>query len=274
MATHRAFGQAEAALAPHTQLQAVEERGWRRGFANLLHKEFSLWWGTRKWLVHMLIWLVLLNGFVLLVALSDAMPPQQAAQEAIQVFFMIGAFATGIGVVTAAQGAIVAEKQLGTAAWLMSKPASRSAFVLTKFVAIAASFLGLAVLLPGVVFYVESLALFGQAPGPLQLLYGLGVTALHVLFYLGLTLLLGTLFSKRGPVTGIAMGFLFGGAILPNFLPQSVSLAFPWNLSRIAVGLVQGGEMPPTWPIPVAATVLWTMLFLVVALWRFGREEF
>jgi ABC-2 type transport system permease protein len=274
MATHSAFVPEGATLATQARLETVEERGWRRGFANLLYKEFSLWWGTRKWLVHLLIWLVLLNGFVLLATLSDATSSQQAAQESIEIFFMIGAFAAGIGIVTAAQGAIVAEKQLGTAAWIMSKPASRSAFLLTKLVAIALSFLGLAIALPGAIFYVESLALFGQAPGPALLLAGLGVAALHVLFYLALTLLLGTLFSTRGPVTGIAMGFLFSGLVLPNFLPQSVSLAFPWNLSRVAVGLVQGSELPSIWPIPVIATALWTVLFMAVALWRFAREEF
>jgi ABC-2 type transport system permease protein len=274
MITRSAFGQEGWALAAQERLQAVDERDWRRGFANLLRKEFSLWWCTRKWLVHLLIWLVLLNGFVLLVTLSESTPPQESYEEALQVFFMIGAFATGIGIVTAAQGAIVAEKQLGTAAWIMSKPASRSAFVLTKFIANALSFLCLAVAAPGAIFYVQSLALFGQAPDVARLLAGLGVAALHTLFYLGLTLLLGTLFSKRGPVTGIAMGALFSGAILPNFLPESITLAFPWNLARVAVGLTQGSEMPPIWPIPVIATALWTVLFLAVALWRFGREEF
>jgi hypothetical protein len=28
------------------------------------------------------------------------------------------------------------------------------------------------------------------------------------------------------------------------------------------------------WIIPVVATALWTVLFLGVALWQFGREEF
>ncbi len=33
-------------------------------------------------------------------------------------------------------------------------------------------------------------------------------------------------------------------------------------------------ELPTVWSIPVIATTLWTALFLGVALWRFGREEF
>ncbi|HEU5088799.1 MAG TPA: hypothetical protein VFT99_15195, partial [Roseiflexaceae bacterium] len=54
-----------------TGLQAVNERGWRRGFANLLRNENRMWWGTRKWLVHLLLWLVVLNGLILLIGLTD-----------------------------------------------------------------------------------------------------------------------------------------------------------------------------------------------------------
>ena len=229
---------------------------------------------TRKWLVHLLIWLVFLNGFVVVVALTDTETTVKIEQEAIEVFFMAGAFAAGIGIVTAAQGAVVAEKQLGTAAWIMSKPASRSAFVLSKLVANALSFLGLAVVLPSMVFYGQSLLLWGQAPDPWAFLAAVGVAAVHVLFYLALTLLLGTLFDTRGPLTGIAMGVLLSGLLLPNVLPEIVTMVLPWNLSRIAVGLTLGSAMPVIWPLPIVATALWTVAFVAVALWRFSREEF
>ena len=97
---------------------------------------------------------------------------------------------------------------------------------------------------------------------------------MHTLFYLALTLLLGTLFSTRGPISGIAMGVLFAGFLPPNLVPQAVQLVLPWTLKDSAVGLALGTPLPAVWIIPVIATVLWTALFLGVALWRFGREEF
>jgi ABC-2 type transport system permease protein len=97
---------------------------------------------------------------------------------------------------------------------------------------------------------------------------------LHLLFYLALTLMLGTLFSTRGPVAGIGLGFLFSGQIVPNFAPEWVTLIFPWKLSELAPALALGGTVPPVWPIPVIATAVWTVVFIGVALWRFGREEF
>ena len=45
-------------------LQPVVEHGWLSGFANLLRKENSLWWGTRKWWVQTLVWLVISNGMI------------------------------------------------------------------------------------------------------------------------------------------------------------------------------------------------------------------
>ena len=258
-------------------LQAVTEPGWRRGFANLLRNENRMWWGTRKWLVHLLLWLIVLNGLILLVGIPESREtnnPSAVFTTLIQVFFQVGALATAIGVVTTAQGAIVREKQLGTAAWILSKPVARSAFVLAKFVAYATGFVSLATLVPSAIFYGESLALTGHAPALAALLAGVGVTAVHTLFYLALTLLLGTLFDTRGPIAGIAMGVLFAGFLPPNLLPQAALLALPWTPRDSAVGLVLGNTLPSVWPIPVIATVLWTVLFISVALWRFGREEF
>jgi ABC-2 type transport system permease protein len=266
-----------ALSAANQGLQAVKEQGWRRGFANLLRNENRLWWGTRKWLVHLLLWLIVLNGLVLLVGLTDGQEvnnPVPIYDTLIQVFFQVGAFATTIGVVTTAQGAIVREKQLGTAAWLLSKPVSRSAFVLAKFVAYAVGFLSLAIVLPSAIFYGQSLFFAGRVPELAGFLAGVGIAALHTLFYLALTLLLGTLFNTRGPIGGIAMGVLFAGFLLPNVLPQAAVLAFPWMLKDLAVGLVLGSALPAVWPIPVVTTALWMALFIGVALWRFGHEEF
>ena len=255
-------------------LQSVTEHGWRRGFANLLSNENRQWWGTRKGLIHLLLWLIILNGLILLVGLTEGRETNNPApiyQTLIQVFFQVGALATAIGMVTTAQGAIVREKQLGTAAWVLSKPVSRSAFILAKFVACAIGFVSLA---PSAIFYGESLFLAGHAPELAVFLAGVGIMVIHTLFYLALTLLLGTLFNTRGPISGIAMGVLFVGFLPPNLLPQAVMLALPWTLKDSAVGLVLGSALPAVWIIPVVATALWIVLFLGVALWRFGREEF
>jgi energy-coupling factor transporter ATP-binding protein EcfA2 len=114
----------------------------------------------------------------------------------------------------------------------------------------------------------------GRTPDLTPFLTAVALMAVHTLCYLALTLLLGTLFDMRGTIAGLAMGVLFAGFLPPNLIPQAALLALPWTLSQSAVGLALGSALPPVWPIPIVATVLWTGLFLGVALWRFGREEF
>ncbi|HMQ34153.1 MAG TPA: ABC transporter permease subunit [Chloroflexaceae bacterium] len=259
------------------QLQSISGHGRLRGMGNMLANELRRWWGTRRWVVHLLLWIVLLNGLILLIGLtagSDPSETEPTLDQLIDAFLQVSAVASGIGIVTVAQGVIVGEKQRGTAAWLLAKPASRSAFVLARLVAYAASFGGLALLLPATLFYGEAIFLTGQAPSPVGLLTGVGVLAVHLLFYLALTLMLGAFFNGRGPVAGVGVGMVVAGFIAPMLLPQSVLLATPWPLRSLAPGLALGGELPAGWPIPLAASALWATIFVGAALWRFGREEF
>jgi ABC-2 type transport system permease protein len=243
----------------------------------MLANELRRWWRTRRWLVHMALWVILLNGLILLVGLTAGV---EAAEEGpifnqlVDAFLQVSAIATGIGMVTVAQGAIVGEKQRGTAAWVLAKPASRAAFVLARLAVYAVSFGALALLLPAAIFVGEVLFLAGQAPGLASLLAAEGVLFIHLLFYLGLTLMLGTLFNSRGPIAGIGVGMVVAGFVAPMLLPQTVLLATPWPLRSLAPGLALGGELPAVWPLPLVASALWAAIFVGVAVWRFGREEF
>jgi ABC-2 type transport system permease protein len=262
----------------NSTLSRVVERGWRRGFGNLFRNENNLRWGQRRWLAPAITWIAILNGFVLLVALANArdgsMSPAAIASDCAQVFVSIGALATGIGVVVGVQGSIVREKQLGTAAWVLSKPVSRRAFILAKFLSHGCSFPSLSLILPTVVYYAQSLILWRQLPAALPFWSAWLLVALHLLFYLALTLMLGTFYNARGPVSGVSLGFLFSGLILPNILPQWITLIFPWPFAELARALVAGKSIPSVWPIPVMATIIWTILFVLIALWRFEHEEF
>ncbi len=257
-------------------LQRVAPGRALRGFGNLLRNETRAWWGTRKWVVHVLIWIVLINGFAGLIAWAEAQDGEAATavySEAVQVFFIIGGIAAALGAVSTTQGAIVGEKQLGTAAWILSKPVSRSAFVLAKLLAHAGAFVVLAVGLPALVFCIQSLGAGWGLPPLAPFAGGLAVLTLHLLFYLALTVMLGTVLSSRGPIAGIGVGLIIAGLSLPNLLPQ-LSTFFPWRLPWTAGGLVLGEAVSLEAFVAIGVTAAWTVLFVVVALWRFAREEF
>jgi ABC-2 type transport system permease protein len=256
----------------------VSERGWRQGFNNLLGKENHAWWGTRKWLKQSLIWLAVVNGFLFimlwLVPLRD---PEQAAPlaEEVQMFVIVSGVFTTIGVITLAQSAIIGEKRAGTAEWIMSSPASRPAFILAKLLANALAIVAIMVILQGIVFYAQA-SLYEKSPlavGPLVAVMSL--QSLHLLYFLTLTLMLGTFFSSRGPVVGISIAILIGQDILAQFLAGPLpwfKLILPQEL-LVNAGLVASGEPMSSW-VPVFVMSAMSVVFVLAALWRFDREEF
>jgi len=260
-------------LAARKGLVPVHESARLGGFGNMFRKELGQWWGTRTWWVQTLIWVLILNGISTIVMLNP-FSPGEALQEVVQTFLPMSVGAVGIGTVIAAQGLIVGEKQLGTAAWVMSKPASRSAFILAKIVANAVGFWVTAIIIPSIIFMITVRML---VPEPLDLapfLAGVGLAALSQLFYLTLTIMLGAFYNSRGPIAGIGIGFVMTGLLLKGFIPMQVLIATPWPLPDVAGVLALGAELPSIWPVPIITTAFWIVVMTVVALWRFEREEF
>ena len=261
-------------LAARKGLVPVHERARMGGFGNMLRKELGQWWGTRTWWVQILIWVLILNGITTIVALTETGTPEAVLQEAVQTFLDIAVLAVGIGTIIVAQGAIVGEKQLGTAAWVMSKPASRSAFILAKTLAYAIGYGITAIIIPSAIFIITMRQLNPVQLALMPFIAGVALAALGQLFYLTLTLMLGTFFSSRGPIAGIGIVFIMTGLLLNGFIPFQVLIVTPWPLPDVAAGLALGTELPSVWPVPIIAVAVWIVVMTAVALWRFEREEF
>jgi ABC-2 type transport system permease protein len=266
-------------MAYSDMLQTADgSRTWR-GFGPLLGKENRAWWGTRRWLVQAVLWLVVVNGLLAMVlfALPRIMPADQApanttelVQNGLQAFFGAGGMALAIGVIVLAQDTVIGEKQAGTAEWVLSKPVSRFAFWLSKLAAHAIGALIILILLQGLVAYLQ-LSLFERLE-LLAFLGGLGILALHTLFYLVLTLLMGVLTDSRGLVLAVSLGTLLGGSLLVSFEP--LLYVTPWGLSNVAVAAAAGLALPAKLLLPIAVTAGWCLLFAALALWRIRRIEF
>jgi ABC-2 type transport system permease protein len=264
------------------QLQSVTAGGWRGGLGNLLRKEFGQWWHTNLWWIQLIIWLALLTGIATIIMVEATQAASQPATDqpvteqadAVQTFLLMGAAVIGIGVITTLQGAIVGEKQSGTAAWVMSKPASRQAFILSKAAAHSFGFGVTAIILPAAIFIAETQWLFHQPVTLGPFLVGLSLIALNMLFFLALTLMLGTVFDGRGPIAGIGIAVVLGGMFFKGMFPPVVVNLTPWLVGDIGAAIALDMPLPDNWIVPVVATVFWTIFFMVVALWRFSREDF
>jgi ABC-2 type transport system permease protein len=278
MATNTSAAQAAAISHP---LNATPEHRRLTGFFNLLRNENTLWWRTRRWLVNTITWVAILDGILVIMlgaSSGETLPPSfNLSAEGTIVFLTLTLIALAIGAVIIGQGAIIDEKQSGTAAWILSKPASRTAFILAKLIAHSLGLLVTGILIPGAIAFVVLTAVGGSfAIG--NYAAALAIALLNVVFYLAFTMMLGTLSNGRGAAIGIPIAFLLAYQLFLGLAPWLANIT-PWGFLTSAtsrtpsIALVALGraELPL---MPIVATAIWCVLFTAIALWRFGREEF
>jgi ABC-type transport system involved in multi-copper enzyme maturation permease subunit len=249
------------------------------GLANMLGKELAAWWRTRRWWIQCLIALSILNGCFAL-NMRDA---GRSLQNAGLNFLIVAAIAAPFVAMVVGQDSILGERHSGTAAWVLSKPLRRPAFILAKLIACGLGLLVTWVVLPGGIAYLQFRA-YGLAQLSISgYAAAMGLVYLNLLFYLTLALMLATLFNGRGPGLGVA---LLNFMVWMPFLAEPVMKyapwllkVMPWNLlmpfdanSPIAGYLILEAPLPTV--IPIIVTALWSVLFTGVAIWRMRREEF
>jgi ABC-2 type transport system permease protein len=187
--------------------------------------------------------------------------------------------ATGVGVIIIAQGAILDEKQSGTLAWVLSKPVTRTAFFVAKLLANGIAIILIMVVLQCAVAYIQ-LSLAGEQALPLlPFLGGALLMGLYLLFFLTLTLMLSAVSNHRGVAIGVPMGLNFGyqfiAGVAPwlgEIMPFRLVLTVGQNQPALAVSLVM--QQSITSLLPIIATVVWIVVFIVIGLWKFRRIEF
>lgn len=250
------------------------------GFSNLLSKESGLWWKTSKWWVQGLIWLLISNGFLALFLWAVPEEHTEKVPPLLQSFGMFVAtqgFFAAAGVIVLTHGAIAGEKRTGSAAWIMSNPVSRSAFILSKLAGQAGGIFAIVLGLQGVIAYSQISLKLGSPIPLLPCFEAMALLALHTLFYLTLVLMLGAFFKGRGPVLGIAFALLLGQEIaekiIKTYVPRMPTV-IPERVAEAAVAVVVGEPMAADWYIPVIVAAVMSVLFVLGAIWRFTREEF
>lgn len=271
------------------ELRKTNEWNALRGFSNLFNKENRAWWGTRRWWINALLWTVLLGGLTAIMLFGPNEEVLEATEAEIaqaggvlgytlwvglNVFLQFGVPVLAIGTIILSQDLIIGERQSGVAEWLLSKPVTRRAYVLAKMAAHAVPILVLLVGLPSAVVYgllsLRMGALFPLVP----FLSAVGIMAAHTLFYFTLTLMLGTMFTHRGPILGIALASVLGGGLIGGLIP-ALFYVTPWKLAEVAWVTTTGQAIAADLRISsVVATIVWSVVFVFVALAKFEKMEY
>ncbi len=238
----------------------VKECGWTSGLANLWRKESQVCWGKGRWLRQMALWIGLLDGFYLLMLITLNLTAAKLAGmstfDAGILFYMsfISLF-INVGAIILTQGAIINEKQFGTAAWILSKPVARSTFILAKCAGVFEMLLTM-VLVPGTLALLELSLILQHAPALSTSLLLIGWLVGGLLFFFCLTLLLGTIFKTRTSVLGISLLLV---------------LIFSQLSQQIDAALVSNNIIIPL--LAVLVPIGCAGIFLLAAIKRFEYEE-
>jgi ABC-2 type transport system permease protein len=257
--------------------ELVSERGWLRGWSNMLRSGLARWFKTRTWWVQCLIWGGLVGGLVSAVAFNPDSPP---AVDLFTIFAVFVGLFPAVGVIIIMQDALVGEKREGTAAWVLSKPVTRPVFVLSKVVANSLGVLATMVVVPSLIGCSIISITKHFIINPLNLVLVMGVIFLSHFFFLSLTLMLGTFFNSRGPVIGIPLAILLLQQNIIGILPI-FRFVLPWNLvippgdtPSLLLSIILKSPIQSEHLITLAIIIGESLLFVLIGLWRFNREEF
>jgi ABC-2 type transport system permease protein len=278
MNTNSTIDQPAVATTPQT-LVPVRDKTWLGGFGNILAKELRDWFGTRRWWMQALLWVIIFNG-LLAVALNvipqagpiDARSGEGLFMTAITEFLRTAALLGSIGIIVLSQDEIIQEKQSGTLAWILSKPVSRTSLLLSKLIANTLGGLIFIIAIPGLIAYLELWLASGIAAPVGPYLLSLAVLLLTLFFYITLSLLLGVVFDQRGPVLAGTFGVLIGGLILTQFVPK-LAYILPLSMDKAATALLQQQPLPSALSFELISAGLFSILFIVAALWIFEEAE-
>ena len=256
-------------------LTPVYSHGWRGGLGNMLSGELRRWFGTRTWWSQALLWVFIIDGLLLAILGQD---DTVGITDVAALYIIFAGMFPSIAVIIAAQDAVVGEKEKGTAAWVLSKPVSRTAFILSKALSYGLGILVSIVVIPAVIAFLEFRTVGGLAVDPAKFAAGLSMLWLYLCFYLLLTLMLGTLFNARPAVIGIPLALAFGQQLLFSILPAAIKV-MPWtiiapigDMDTSIISAIMAGRTPPDiTPFYVACAAI--AVFLAIGLWRFEREE-
>ncbi len=276
-------------MSQNESFDVIAKTGYTRGFRNLFLAEMGRWKRTKSWWLQTLLWVMIINLLMIFPVLGliygeeggDVFTPAEIMEQAV-FFYIIFSMITVYGVIVIMQNVIVGEKKSGTAAWILSKPVSRFAYISSKLLSNSFGILLSMIIIPGVIAFVELLFIkelsgWQGSIAPLNFLLGLGLLALNIMFYVTLVLMLGTVFADSARVLGISLGLNLGVFMLSpmlgfqDFTPFPLTMPVGEGTLPIAGMAILGESFIMT---PIIITAVASIIFTVVAFWRFPQNEF
>ena len=254
-------------------MQRTNTESWYAGMTNLIRRELLHERNRMYWIQQLVIWALFTNGMVALVlSMSSFMDEgiETLLIISLGVFYGMLALFVSIFVPILLQGTIIDEKTSGISAWILSKPVSKKAYILSKLIASILAIIAVSVVINGAIGYFVFSA-FGFILNIPGYIINLGLTSIVVIYFISLTVMLGTLTTSRGKVLAGAVGLGVGAQIIANYFPLVLFL-IPYSLPVLGIGYVTGNLVQGLEFILLSACVQ-IFMFIVIAVKAFDRTE-
>ena len=250
------------------------------GFGVLLRKELLEQWRTRRLPIVAIVFVALGIASPILArylpqivqSLSGTQfqieIPEPTTRDAVDQFLKNLGQAGVLTAILLAMGSVANEKERGTAALILSKPAGRAAFLVAKLAAIGATLL-VSLALASAAAYVYTAILF-TAPSADGWIAMTVLLLLSLLGYSALTFLGSTLTRSALAAAALGVGGLLGLALL-SALPN-IARFTPGGLSEPAAALAVGANAGNLIG-PVLANIGLGALLVMAAWLAFRRQE-
>jgi ABC-2 type transport system permease protein len=172
-----------------------------------------------------------------------------------------------IALVITGAALIAGERRSGTIALVLTKPVSRTGFVIAKGLSelallAAATVLGTAICIVGTVAIFDS-SLIGTAVAGVVLWF------VFAAMMIALMLLLSAAFNGQAPAAGVGIGVYIGFSVLSGF--PLIRDHSPTGLLTASSRLLKHESAALAWPL--ATTIVLGAVFLAGAVWRFHSRE-
>jgi ABC-2 type transport system permease protein len=229
--------------------------------------------------VHAAGWSVLLGGATAL--LLGVL--HENGDQALGLVFGFGLSLQALAVIVLGSAQVLGERQSGLAAWLLSKPASRAAYIIAKAVSDGLAVAATVVLVPFAVVLAVAVALTGRQDAWLPgFALALPVVLLALLFWHSFALLLSVVAGSRLVAVAVpaalllfgSAAFVLAGAAPRDPLRAGVVLLAPWSSQNSVLPLLQGSwRLSATTLVPLVAAAGWTLLDYAVAVVAMRRLD-
>jgi ABC-2 type transport system permease protein len=251
------------------------------GFSTFVAKEFTEIRKTwRIWVIPgMLLFFAITSPIIadvtpaLMASISKSQPgvlvkmPQPTWRDSYAQFLKSLSQMVLIAVVITGAGAVSGERSSGTAVLTLTKPVSRTAFVLAKIVS-QAGLLIASTLVSTAVCAVLTIVIFG--PSPLEpLVASVSIWTIDAMLMIVVMTLLSSTFAARGASAGAGLGFFFL-TLLISIWPPANRYSFVGLTSVSGKALMQQSS-GAAWP--VATALVMGVLCAWGAAWSFERQE-